>query len=104
MSTHDQAPDVPPRHPQQREHSNSYSPRHPHEPEIPPALDAEGRCLICGLFVERDRLQQAVDRAHAAMVGSQHVGGPTQREAWQTAVQELGAVVTQHVGQGEQHG
>ena len=26
--------------------------RHPHEPEIPPALDSEGRCLICLLSSE----------------------------------------------------
>lgn len=36
---------------------NGYSTRHPHEPKIPPALDGEGRCLVCVLIVERDRLQ-----------------------------------------------
>lgn len=38
---------------------NTYSMKHPHEPQIPPALDAEGRCLVCGLLVERDRLREA---------------------------------------------
>lgn len=28
------------------------SDKHPHEPEIPPALDEEGRCLVCGLAVQ----------------------------------------------------
>lgn len=23
-------------------------PRHPHEPDVAPVLDAEGRCLVCG--------------------------------------------------------
>lgn len=28
--------------------------RHPHEPGIPPALDDEGRCLVCVIIVERN--------------------------------------------------
>src|SRR3990172_3687001 len=36
------------------ENVNQYSTRHPHEPAIPPAYDAEGRCLVCVLIVERD--------------------------------------------------
>lgn len=42
-----------------------------------------------------EELQGAVDRAHAAMYGSQYVGGPTEREAWQTAYNALSEVVTQ---------
>lgn len=45
-----------------------------------------------------ERLQHAVDAAYAAMDGP-YVGGPPEREAWQTAMRELGDVVTQHVGQ-----
>lgn len=51
--------------------SNTASPLHPHEPAIPPALDAEGRCLVCCLIVQRDRLQNerdAADRACTLMV------------------------------------
>lgn len=38
----------------------AFSPLHPHEPEIPSAFDAEGRCLVCCLLVrvkaaERER-------------------------------------------------
>lgn len=40
-----------------------YSERHPHEPEIPPVLDAEGRCLIC-LIAHADEL---VSQAHDVM-------------------------------------
>lgn len=25
-----------------------FNPRHPHEPDVAPVFDAEGRCLICG--------------------------------------------------------
>lgn len=35
----------------------TFDPRHSHEPEIPPVLDDEGRCLICGLLVEIEWLQ-----------------------------------------------
>jgi hypothetical protein len=38
--------------------TNTYSPTHPHEPAIPPALDSEGRCLVCRLLVERDELKR----------------------------------------------
>lgn len=30
------------------------SQKHPHEPEIPPALDGVGRCRVCILIVESD--------------------------------------------------
>ena len=33
---------------------NTFDPRHPHEPEIPPHFDADGRCLICVMICERD--------------------------------------------------
>jgi hypothetical protein len=51
----------------------TYDPRHPHEPEIPPALDAEGRCLVCGLMVRREeaeRAQQALRRGVGALVAT----------------------------------
>ena len=38
----------------------TYSTEHPHEPEIPPAFDPEGRCLVCGLMVEIDALRARV--------------------------------------------
>ncbi len=53
----------------------TFDPRHPHEPEIPPTLDAEGRCLVCGLSVrlqaaesERDRLQEKANRYQEVML------------------------------------
>ena len=45
--------------------SHVASSKHPHEPEIPPALDSEGRCLVCGLLVDRDALRRERDDAHA---------------------------------------
>lgn len=50
--------------------------------------------------VRVQKLQAAVDTAHAAMHGSEYVGGPSEREAWQTAMRALGEVVTEHKGQG----
>jgi hypothetical protein len=35
----------------------AYSTRHTHEPQIPPAYDEEGRCLVCSLMVEARRLE-----------------------------------------------
>lgn len=35
----------------------TYSTKHPHEPEIPPALDEEGRCLVCALIVHAEDLE-----------------------------------------------
>jgi len=32
--------------------------KHLHEPEIPPALDAEDHCLVCVLLVDRDGWKQ----------------------------------------------
>lgn len=32
------------------------SPLHPHEPAIPPAIDAEGRCHVCRLQIEVEAL------------------------------------------------
>ena len=34
---------------------NYFDPKHPHEPEIPPHFDADGRCLICVMICKRDR-------------------------------------------------
>ena len=36
------------------ENPDQYSTKHPHEPEILPALDEEGRCRVCGLLVRLD--------------------------------------------------
>lgn len=44
------------------------------------------------------RLQRAVDRAHGALTTSAYVGGPNEREAWQTALRALSEVATQHQG------
>lgn len=46
----------------EREAEIAYSTKHPHEPEIPPAYDAEGRCLVCGLRAEINRLRGEVER------------------------------------------
>lgn len=47
-----------------------------------------------------ERLQEAIDKAYAHMNASQYVGGPSERDAWRTAFEALGSVVTQHTGQG----
>lgn len=49
-------------------------------------------------LAENARLQAAIDEAHNAMNASAYVGGPSEREAWQTAMRALGSVVTQHIG------
>jgi len=36
---------------------NYASPQHPHEPQIAPQFDAEGRCLICCLLVKIESLE-----------------------------------------------
>lgn len=36
---------------------NQVATRHPHEPEIPPALDGEGRCFVCRLMTQVDELE-----------------------------------------------
>lgn len=45
----------------------TYSEKHPHEPEIPPALDAEGRCLVCVLLVKLERAEAERDKALEAL-------------------------------------
>jgi hypothetical protein len=35
-----------------------YSPLHPHEPDVAPVLDSEGRCLVCAIAVLEERQQQ----------------------------------------------
>jgi Asp-tRNA(Asn)/Glu-tRNA(Gln) amidotransferase A subunit family amidase len=47
----------------------------------------------------RADLQSAVDRAYTALMSSAYVGGPSHREAWQTALDALWPVVTQQQGQ-----
>ena len=37
---------------------NQASPLHPHEPEIAPSIDEEGRCRVCHIMVERDELAE----------------------------------------------
>lgn len=43
-------------------------------------------------------LQRAVDTACNALEASAYVGGPTEREAWQSALAALQEVKTQHKG------
>lgn len=45
--------------------NDTYDSRHVHEPEIVPQLDAEGRCLICGLICERDERDRQIARLRA---------------------------------------
>jgi hypothetical protein len=42
---------------------NTFDPKHPHEPEIPPHFDADGRCLICVMICKRDRAIRERDEA-----------------------------------------
>ena len=37
---------------------NGASDRHPHEPDVPRALDAEGRCWVCKGIVAEEELQR----------------------------------------------
>lgn len=46
-------------------------------------------------------LQSAIDKAHSVFVGSQYVGGPTEREAWIIVSEILGALATEHQGEGK---
>jgi hypothetical protein len=34
---------------------NYFDPKHPHEPEISPQFDVDGRCLICVMICKRDK-------------------------------------------------
>ncbi len=42
---------------------NTFDPKHPHEPEIPPHFDADGRCLICVMICKRDNAIRERDEA-----------------------------------------
>jgi hypothetical protein len=42
---------------------NYFDPKHPHEPEISPQFDADGRCLICVMICKRDRAIRERDEA-----------------------------------------
>ncbi len=44
------------------------SEKHPHEPEIPPVLDAEGRCRVCALLVQLADTALAAGEAEASLV------------------------------------
>ena len=102
--------------PEDREEAEGVTPARPTtEDLIAQAREAAGRmeyeddegllldlaAALEAVTAERDRLQKAVDRAHGALDSSAHVGGPSEREAWRTAVEALGALVTQHQAQGE---
>jgi hypothetical protein len=54
------------------------------------------------LLAEIERLQGAINTAYVALRASAYVGGPSEREAWRTAVDALGEVATQHKGQDAQ--
>ena len=45
---------------------NLVSPLHPHEPEIPPTLDAEGRCRVCLLTARLEAAEERVQSVEAA--------------------------------------
>lgn len=47
---------------------DGFSPLHPHEPEVPPTLDDEGRCLVCRAMVlsEHEGFKAGFERAKAA--------------------------------------
>jgi hypothetical protein len=49
------------------------------------------------LRAERDRLQVAVDLAHAALDSAAYAGGPSMGAAYRTAMRCLGEVRTEHV-------
>lgn len=49
---------------------NTFDPRHPHEPEIAPVFDGEGRCLVCGC---QWRDQQIAQRDAFIMALIQHL-------------------------------
>ena len=45
------------------EPANLYSPHHPHEPEVAPVLDPEGRCLVCAFAIQqRQECEEQLDR------------------------------------------
>ena len=46
---------------------NTFDPQHPHEPEIPPHFDADGRCLICVMICERDNAIRERDEAQGTL-------------------------------------
>jgi hypothetical protein len=58
-------------------------------------------CVDSVAVEDVERLQAAVDKAYGAMNSSAYVGGPSEREAWQTALAALGEVVTQHTAQAD---
>lgn len=46
---------------------------HPHEPEIPPAWDIDGRCLVCALASEMEELRGALARYQALELAAREV-------------------------------
>lgn len=76
------------------------SARHPHEPEIPPSIDSDGRCRVCRLLVENDTLRTGLDRlvalyGHYAELLNQYDGGTRIRfnsgQEWLDRLSELKA-------------
>lgn len=63
-------------------------------------LESHARLIneLCSTEDAYARVQGAVDRAQGALTSSAYVGGPSEREAWQTATLALGEVATQHQG------
>jgi hypothetical protein len=57
-----------------QDESPQYDPRHPHEPQIPPVLDEDGRCLVCLLLVAVDEAEQSL-RMVGPLVGRILKGG-----------------------------
>jgi hypothetical protein len=68
--------------------ANLKSPLHPHEPEIPPALDPDGRCWVCKAQFASERLAVYVNRIADAR--SRAADAP--RDAYTLALGQLRAV------------
>ena len=49
----------------------TYSEEHPHEPEIPRLLDAEGRCFFCALEVQLEHIRKAISTMAWWLVAAQ---------------------------------
>lgn len=70
--------------PAERGNVNFYNPLHPHERDefgatpIPKVFDGEGRCLVCGLMVDRDDARDLLVLAREAFrISREYVGEDT---------------------------
>lgn len=54
---------------------NEASSLHPHEPDIPPALDAEGRCLVCIIQARAERIEAVARNLLRYIEARDHFGG-----------------------------